>query len=100
MKGKINFIDEKWIVDYIHYELPPPEHNEILMSLPLHPDDLKQIEEDSMMFDDIKSRILCYPDVDFTIIEECPHYDGKHFGKDCSCKTGFIQYAKLKKIIK
>jgi hypothetical protein len=96
MKGKINYIDGKWIVDYIHYEFPPIEYNEILLTLPLHPDDIKQIEEDSKIFDNIVSRILCYPEVEFNILEECPHYNGSHYKRDCSCKTGFIQYAKLK----
>lgn len=27
--------------------------------------------------------------------EICPHYDGKHIGKDCSCKSGFIHIPKL-----
>ncbi len=91
----MNYTDGKWSVDYIYYELSPPEYNEILMSLPLHPDDIKQIEEDSKIFDNIVSRILCYPEVEFNILEECPHYNGKHFNKDCSCKTGLLQYAKL-----
>ncbi len=25
----------------------------------------------------------------------CPNYNGKHIGKDCSCKTGFIDVPKL-----
>ncbi len=30
------------------------------------------------------------------IVEEiCPHYGGKHIGKDCSCKSGFILVPKL-----
>jgi hypothetical protein len=27
----------------------------------------------------------------------CPNYDGNHIGKDCSCKTGFIDIPKLYK---
>ena len=34
-------------------------------------------------------------EVEFKITEECPHYNGSHTGKDCSCKEGFIKYAKL-----
>ena len=34
-------------------------------------------------------------DIPFTIVEECTNYDNSHFGKDCSCKTGFVQYAKI-----
>jgi hypothetical protein len=36
--------------------------------LPLHPDDVKQIEEDSKTFDNIEARIAAYPDVDFEIV--------------------------------
>lgn len=31
-----------------------------------------------------------FKESDFSIKEECPHYNGKHMWKDCSCKTGFI----------
>ena len=27
--------------------------------------------------------------------EICPNYDGSHIGKDCSCKTGFIDIPKI-----
>jgi hypothetical protein len=27
---------------------------------------------------------------DFYIKDECPHYNGKHMWKDCSCKIGFV----------
>jgi hypothetical protein len=37
---------------------------------------------------------------DFYITEECPHYNGKHMWKDCSCKIGFVNgvYIKTKNI--
>ena len=28
--------------------------------------------------------------VDIEVQEICPHYGGSHIGKDCSCKSGFI----------
>lgn len=32
----------------------------------------------------------------FVVVEEiCPHYEGKHVNKDCSCKSGFILAPKL-----
>jgi hypothetical protein len=98
MKGKMNYIDGSWFVNYIQRDSSNVIQNEVLISLPLHPEDINQIEEDSKIFDNIIGRILSYPDVEFNIIEECPHYNGKHFNKDCSCKTGFIQYAKIKNI--
>jgi len=35
---------------------------------------------------------------DFYIKDECPHYNGKHMWKDCSCKIGFVNgiYIKTK----
>lgn len=33
--------------------------------------------------------------VNFNVVEVCSNYNGEHFNKDCSCKTGFISYAKL-----
>lgn len=27
--------------------------------------------------------------------EVCPHYNGKHIGRDCSCKSGFVYIIKL-----
>lgn len=97
MKGKIDLLDNNWIVKYIHYDFPPLEYMESEYILPLHPEDIKQIDEDSKVFDNIIARIKAYPNVEFIIMEECPHYDGSHFGKDCSCKSGFIKYAKLLK---
>lgn len=29
---------------------------------------------------------------------ECPHYDGTHFGKGCSCKTGLIEYMTIRSL--
>lgn len=34
-------------------------------------------------------------DVLVEVQEICPNYDGKHIGKDCSCKSGFIYVPKL-----
>ncbi len=28
---------------------------------------------------------------DIKITEQCPHYEGKHMWKDCSCKSGFVK---------
>lgn len=36
---------------------------------PLHPDSVKEIEEDSLIFDNIEARIAAYPEIEFEIIE-------------------------------
>jgi hypothetical protein len=33
---------------------------------------------------------------DFHIKDECPHYNGKHMWKDCSCKVGFVNGVYIK----
>ena len=98
MKGLIKKTNGEWFVEY-KMEVPTPiGHKSWWETLPLHPDDVEQIEKDAQVFDNIEARIACYPDVDFHEIEECPNYNGYHFGKDCSCKIGHITYAKLKTI--
>ena len=68
MKGKIQKRHEKWVVWYFDSE----KSYDIMYcgeSLPLHPDDLKQIQQDAQVFDNIEARIAAYPDVDFEIVE-------------------------------
>jgi hypothetical protein len=36
--------------------------------------------------------------IEFERIPYCPNYDGKHWGKDCNCKSGFIYIARLLKV--
>jgi hypothetical protein len=57
MKGTLHKTEQGWIVEYA-------KHSE----LPLHPDDVKQIEEDAKVFDNIEARIAAYPDVKFEIV--------------------------------
>ena len=78
--------------------------------LPLHPDDVKQINRDAQVFDNIEARIAAYPDVEFEIVDysqkcrECGETveRGRNCSKKCFMKPGnFIptdklQYAKLK----
>ena len=59
MKGKIHKTEQGWVVEYA-------KHAE----LPLHPDDVKQINRDAQVFDNIEARIAAYPDVEFEIVEE------------------------------
>jgi hypothetical protein len=86
MKGKITKSDEGWIVRYDafqdDYSYPFPGWNFI----PLHPDDVKQINRDAQVFDNIEARIAAYPDVEFEIVS----------GFDNNGPDHFPQYAKIK----
>ena len=83
MKGTLHKSKDKWLVIYGS----DPNGVEVWpIELPLHPDDIKSVED----------RISIFPRVEFNIIEECPHHNNKHISNDCSCKSGFIKYAKLK----
>lgn len=95
MKGFIDKGEGGWFLAYV--ALSDIEFGTVI-SLPLHPFDIKELNELEQRFDNLEARIFADPKVDFAIVEECSNYDGKHFGKDCSCKEGFVQYAKLVKI--
>lgn len=41
MKGKLNKNERGWFVTYVHYDFPPLEYKEKILSLPLHPKDVK-----------------------------------------------------------
>ena len=81
MKGKLHKTDRGWVVSYEDVVSLYPFRQTYSKELHLHPDDVKQIEKDAQVFDNIEARIACYPDVDFHEIIECPNYNGKHFGK-------------------
>ena len=87
MEGKIIKTEDGWVIEY-----------GVDNTLPLYPFDVEQIKELSNVFDNIDARIAADPLVEFNIIEVCMNYNGSHIGKDCSCKMGFKDYAKLKKI--
>lgn len=63
MKGKIHKTEEGWdvIYDQRTWQDPSAEDGQ----LPLHPDDVKQINADAQVFDNIEARIAAYPDVEF-----------------------------------
>jgi hypothetical protein len=61
MKGRIYKTEKGWVVRHPAY-VPPHEYE-----LPLHPNDVKQINADAQVFDNIEARIAAYPDVDFVI---------------------------------
>jgi hypothetical protein len=62
MKGTLHKTEQGWVVEYA-------KHSE----LPLHPDDIRQIEEAAKVFDNIEARIAAYSSVEFEIIDEFTH---------------------------
>jgi hypothetical protein len=96
MKGFLDKRENEWFLMYV--TLSTNDFGTIIKELPLHPDSLKEMIDLSESFDNLDEKIFEKPRVEFTIIEECSNYDGKHFGKDCGCKEGFVQYAKIIKI--
>ena len=93
MKGFLDKRENGWFLMYV--TLSTNDFGTIIKELPLHPDSLKEMIDLSESFDNLDERVFEKPRVEFTIIEECSNYDGKHFGKDCGCKEGFVQYAKI-----
>ena len=89
MKGTIIKTERGWEVINVQATLNGP----LLQSLPLHPNDVKQIAEWSQIFDNIEGRIASSPEVEFEIITSIPSSleptDGTTFPFDA------IHYAKL-----
>lgn len=72
MKGKLHKkINGNWVVLKVSEEQPPcntiVEHG---VEYTLHPDDVKQINADAQVFDNIEARIAAYPDVEFDIVDK------------------------------
>jgi len=67
MKGALHKAETGWQVLHATYDTTLKHWNTV--KYPLHPDDVKQIEEDSKVFDNIEARIAAYPVVVFEIIE-------------------------------
>ena len=70
MKGKLHKLEKGWVVEYLIDERTPIGHKSWWEELPLHPQDVKEIERDAKVFDNIEARIAAYPDVDFEIVKE------------------------------
>jgi hypothetical protein len=86
LKGKLTKIESEWVV---RYDVFQKDYNYLLPAynfLQLHPDDVKQINEDAKVFDNIEARIAAYPEVCFEIIS----YDGT-----TKIFEGWNGYAKL-----
>jgi hypothetical protein len=108
VKGTLTKTEQGWTIRYFD----TGKAHDIMYcgeSLPLHPDNVKEIEIDSMIFDNIEARIAAYPDVEFEIVDysqkckECGETveRGRSCTKGCFMKSGnFVQtdrveYAKL-----
>ena len=64
MTGKLIKLNNKWVIKYVDSGMTHINYYD------LHPDDVKQIEEDSYLFDNIEARIAAYPDVEFEKVSE------------------------------
>ena len=71
MKGKLIKIEERWMVGTVCYADLWSNY------IPLHPDDVKQIERDSQVFDNIEARIAAYPNVEFDMVSDTYEKLGK-----------------------
>jgi hypothetical protein len=85
MKGLLTKTDEGWQVSHATYDIAIEKWT--AGKLPLHPDDVKQIQEDSQIFDNIDARISAHPNVEFKIVEV--------FNKNGQIGHRYINYAKL-----
>jgi hypothetical protein len=89
MKGTIHKTESGWVVFYKTEDLP----SYIISRLPLHPDNIKEINEWSQMFDNIEGRIASSPEVEFEIIHCIPDDLEPTNGETLSFES--IKYAKL-----
>ena len=69
MKGTLKKTTAGW---FVLYQVSKNSFDSVYDSLPLHPFDVKQIKEDSKVFDNIEARINAYPDVEFEIVMDEP----------------------------
>ena len=74
MVGTIRKTEKGWMVEYKVDENTPIGHKSWWEKILLHPDDVRQINEDAKVFDNIEARISAYPDVDFYIWEQSTKY--------------------------
>jgi len=95
MKGTLHKTEQGWVVTHSTYDM-------ILKSwkvgkFPLHPEDVKQINRDALVFDNIEARIAAYPDVEFEIVEKIPEscYNNPFCNGDETCIQCYKKYAKL-----
>jgi hypothetical protein len=90
MKGTIHKINRGWVVKQLVEEGPDAK---LINQYPLHPDNIKEINEWSQMFDNIEGRIASSPEVEFEIIHCIPDDLEPTNGETLSFES--IKYAKL-----
>ena len=104
MKGKLlKNSNDLWYVEYTTYKtvgmvkgvMGSGHKIKDTQSLLLHPDDVKQIKEDSKVFDNIEARISAYPDVEFEIVACIPDNLEPTRGETVAFEA--VRYAKLNK---
>jgi hypothetical protein len=66
MKGTLTKINDNWVVKYPKY--PPTSKVYDTETLPLHPDNVADIEESAQIFDNIEARIAAENEVKFDIV--------------------------------
>jgi hypothetical protein len=66
VKGILTKTDNGWQVSHATYDMILERW--IAGKLPLHPDDIKQINADAQVFDNIEARIAAYPEVEFEVV--------------------------------
>lgn len=61
MKGRLLKAENKWLMSYNDSE-------GLFQFLPLHRDNVDEIQEQEKVFDNIEARISAHPDVEFEIV--------------------------------
>jgi hypothetical protein len=89
MKGKLIYDQDGWWVQ--HRAKGLDGNLEYVAESMLHPDDVKKIEEDAKVFDNIEARIAAYPDVEFEMVTEVVASVGNSEEQD----EYTVSYAKL-----
>lgn len=75
MKGTLHKTDQGWMISRRTFVISSVTIDNGATEvweeqIPLHPDDVKQINADAQVFDNIDARIAAYPDVEFNIVNE------------------------------
>mgnify|MGYP003353005778 CR=1 FL=1 len=68
MKGILHNTDSGWQVSYSTYDMTQKKW--LAGKYPLHPEDVREIQLDSLVFDNIEARIAAYPDVEFVKVDD------------------------------
>jgi len=66
MKGTLHKTDSGWQISHATYDMTVKRWT--AGKYPLHPDDVKQINADAQVFDNIEARIAAYPKVEFETV--------------------------------